>query len=99
MAGDIEEAGVLAACSQLRDHRRGTPTSHEEEARSIRVAGLEITVETLKKAYDLAQGYDLDEAERLLSRIDPIFPPLLLAEAGYIKAMCLIKRYRYNFSS
>ena len=96
MAGDIEEAVILAACSQLRDHRRGIPTSHDEEARSIRVSGLEITVEMLKKAYDLAQGYDLDEAERLLSRIDPISPTLLLAEAGYIKAMCLIKRYRYD---
>ena len=96
MAGDLEEASVLAVCSQLRDHRRGMVISNEDELQVIRMSGADRALETLKKAYDLAQGYDLDEAESLLSRIDPVSPTLLLAEAGYIKAMCLIKRYRYD---
>ena len=96
MTADLEEASALAACSQLRDQRSGVVISNEEELQTIRDSGMYETVETLKKAYELAQGYDLNEAERLLSRIDPVSPTILLAEAGYIKAMCLIKRYRYD---
>jgi len=95
-AGDHEDAAILAACSQLFDQRRGVSFVDDEEERQTRGAGISATVDTLKNAYNLAQRYDLDEALKLLSHVDPTTPTMLIAEASYIRAMCLIKRYQYD---
>ena len=95
-AGDYEDAATFAVCSQLFDQRRGVFIIDDEKEKLTRDVEISATADTIKEAYDLAQRYDLEEAMTLLSHIDPTAPTMLLAEAAYVRSMCLIKRYEYN---
>ncbi len=96
-AGERYSASVLAVCGLLQDKRNGAASLDDDVLRELVAEGkLTGILDLLCRAHDSVMAYDLQGAIALLSRIDPISPLHLQAEAAYLRAMCLIKAYRYD---
>ncbi len=95
-AGENSDAAVYAICAILQERRdldRSPPSIQYLEL--IREQGLDHSFNMLVSATEFLAKYELDEAISCADRLGPTAPPMLRAEASYISAVCLIKKYSY----
>jgi tetratricopeptide (TPR) repeat protein len=96
-AGERLEAAIFAICAILQERRdlsRLPPSISNLEL--IREQGLGGIFDQLEQATDWLARYELDKALKCADSVAPTAPAILRAEATYICAMCLIKKYSYT---
>jgi hypothetical protein len=96
-ANKRREASAMAFCSLLQDKRKAVVETDNRELRdAIEEFGFSSFFDTVCRAQESLDRYELTNAISLLKHVDPTLPQQIQAEAAYILAIAWIKMYQFD---